>query len=136
MDERAAAPGAETADEEARNGVIRSLLATALDALRTRLDLAAVEVEIYLLRTVHMLVWAVAAIACGLLALAFGLVALIVALWDTHRMAGLLGGTLAFVALTAAFASFGARALRNRPRMLEGTLQQLEHDQRRAGDTG
>src|SRR5207302_1268054 len=95
------------------SGVIRGLLASALDAVRTRLDLATVEVEIYLLRTVHLLVWAVAAVACGLLALAFGLVTLVVALWDTHRMAALLGGTVAFVALAATFASIGARAHRS-----------------------
>ena len=136
MDERAAAPGDDAADEEAHSGVIRGLLASALDAVRTRLDLATVEVEIYLLRTVHLVVWAIAAVACCLLALAFGLVTLVVALWDTHRMAALLGGTVAFVALAATFASIGARALRNRPRMLEGTLQQLEHDQRRAGGVG
>ena len=136
MDERAAASGDDTAEEDAPSGAFRGLLAAALDAVKTRLDLATVEVEIYLLRTVHLLVWSVAAVACGLLALAFGWVTLVVALWDTHRMAALLGGTVAFVALAATFASLGARALRNRPRMLEGTLQQLEHDQRRAGGVG
>jgi hypothetical protein len=46
-------------------------------------------------------------------------------------MAGLLGGTLVFVTLAAIFGSIGARTFRNRPHMLEGTLQQLEHDHRR-----
>jgi uncharacterized membrane protein YqjE len=131
MDEHSAAAGDDVAGEEARTGVIRGLFGTALDAIKTRLDLAAVEVEIYLLRVVQMLLWAVAAVACGLLALAFGLVALIVALWDSHRMAGLLGATLVFVVLAVVFGSIGARTFRNRPRVLEGTLQQLEHDQRR-----
>jgi uncharacterized membrane protein YqjE len=131
MDEPTSATGTESANDEEQGGVIRGLVATAIDAVRTRLDLAAVEVEIYLLRVVQTLLWAVAAIACGLLAMAFGLVALIVALWDTHRMAGLLGGTLVFVVLAVLCGMIGARAFRNRPHMLEGTLQQLEHDHRR-----
>ena len=131
MDERIAAAGDDASGEETHMGVIRGLFASALEAVKTRLDLAAVEVEIYLLRIVQMLVWVVAAIACGLLALAFGLVAVIVALWDTHRIAGLLGGTLLFVVLAILFGSIGARTLRNRSPILEGTLRQLEHDHRR-----
>ncbi len=130
MDQRSA-PEDEPAQEEEPTGVIRSLVATALDTLKTRLDLAAVEVEIYLLRVLRTVLWAVAAIACVLLALAFGIVALIVALWDTHRMAGLLGGIGVFVALAVLCGFIGARAFRNRSGILEGTLQQLEHDHRR-----
>jgi uncharacterized membrane protein YqjE len=107
-------------------------LAAALEVVKTRLDLAAVEVEIYLLRSVQMLVWAVASVACVLLALAFILVAMIVALWDSHRMAGLLGGAAAFAIVGGLCGVMGARVFRNRPHLLEGTLQQLDHDHRRA----
>lgn len=116
-------------------GALRGLFATGLDTLRTRLDLAAVEVELYLIRVVQMLLWAVAALACALLALVFGLVSIVVALWDTHRMAGLIGGTVLFVALAATFAFIGARTFRARPNILDGTLQQLEHDQHSARGT-
>lgn len=109
-------------------GALRGLLAAGLDTLRTRLDLAAVEVEIYLIRVVQMLLWAVAALACALLALVFGLVSIVVALWDSHRMLGLLGGTGLFVLLAVIFGVLGARIFRNRPTILDGTLQQLEHD--------
>lgn len=130
MDQRATAEDA-AAHEPEHTGVIRGLLATALDTLKTRLDLAAVEVEIYLLRVLQMVLWAVAGIACILLAIAFGLVALVVALWDTHRLAGLLGAIGVFVVLAAICGGIGARAFRSRPSILEGTLQQLEHDHRR-----
>jgi uncharacterized membrane protein YqjE len=113
-------------------GALRGLLAAGLDALKTRLDLAAVEVEIYLLRVVQMILWAIAALACALLALVFGLVAIVVSLWDSHRMLGLLGGTGVFVVLAALFAYIGARTFRGRPSVLAGSLQQLEHDQRTA----
>jgi uncharacterized membrane protein YqjE len=135
VDERAPATDTEAMGGGAHVGAIRGLLATGLDALKTRLDLAAVEVELYLLRVVHMLLWAVAALACALLALVFALVTIVVALWDTHRMLGLVGGMVLFVALAATFAAFGARTFRKRPNMLDGTLQQLEHDQRSARGT-
>lgn len=116
-------------------GALRGLFAAGLDTLKTRLDLAAVEVELYLIRVVQMLLWAVAALACGLLALVFGLVTIVVALWDTHRMLGLVGGTVLFVVLAVTFGVIGARTFKSRPSILDGTLQQLEHDQHSARGT-
>ena len=113
-------------------GALRGLFAAGLDTLRTRLDLAAVEVELYLIRVVQMMLWAVAALACALLGLVFGLVSIVVALWDSHRMLGLLGGTGLFLALAVIFGLVGARTFRGRPSVLDGTLQQLDHDQRSA----
>ena len=132
MDERAPATDTEALGGGSHVGALRSLLASGLDALKTRLDLAAVEVELYLLRVVQMLLWAVAAVACGLLALVFAIVSIVAALWDTHRMAGLLGGTLLFVILAVVFGAIGARTFRSRPGALTGTLEQLEHDHRNA----
>ncbi|HEY3785865.1 MAG TPA: phage holin family protein [Steroidobacteraceae bacterium] len=120
-------------EQEHPTGVFRSLVATFIAAARTRLDLAAVETEIFLLHTVRMLLCAFAAVACGLLALAFCVVALVAALWDTHRMAGVLGGALLFVVLAAIFGFIASRAFRQHPPLLQGTLAQLETDQHRAG---
>jgi uncharacterized membrane protein YqjE len=132
VDERAPATDTEAMGGESHVGAIRGLLSAALDTLRTRLDLAAVELELYLLRIVRMLLWAAAAVACALFALVFGLVSMVVALWDTHRMLALLSGTGLFVILAAVFGALSARTLRNRSGLLEGTLAQLEHDQRSA----
>jgi uncharacterized membrane protein YqjE len=112
---------------------LRGLLAAGIDALRTRLDLAAVELEIVLRTLVRVLVWAVGAVCCVLLALFFGVTALIMALWDTHRMLALLGGSLVFVALAAICGWLAARTLRTQPGMLEGTLEQLREDRHRTG---
>jgi uncharacterized membrane protein YqjE len=126
-----AAVGAETQPP----GSLRGLLATAIEALKTRLDLIVVEAEIYLLRTLQTLLWALAALACGLLAFLFIVVAIIAALWDTHRMAGVLGGAGLFAVLTAVFAALAMRAMRVRPLILEKSLQQLEHDRRKVDGT-
>ena len=132
MDERAPEMDPEAMGGGSHVGALRGLLAAGLDALRTRLDLAAVEIEIYLIRFVRMILWTIAAVACALLGLVFGLVTIVVSLWDTHRMLGLLGGTGLFLVLAVLFAFIGSRTFRGKPNPLEGSLQQLEHDQRSA----
>jgi uncharacterized membrane protein YqjE len=117
--------------DHAHVGIFRSLFQSVIEAARTRLDLAAVEAEIFVLRTIRMMLWALAALACGLLALAFAVVAVVAALWDTHRMLGVLCGAGLFVVLAATFAYIASRTFKGRPAMLEGTLQQLETDQHR-----
>jgi len=112
---------------------LRGLLVALLEALRTRLDLAAVELEIHLRALLRMLVWAIGAVACAMLAIAFAVTALVVALWDTHPMVALLSGSLVFLALTAGFAWLGVRTLRMQPGLLDSSLHQLEEDQHRAG---
>lgn len=114
-------------------GAVRGLLASVIEAARTRLDLAAIEGEIFLLRTIQMLLWAFAAVACGLLALAFAVVAVVAALWDTHRMLGVLCGAGLFVLLSGVFGYIARRTFASKPHMLAGTLAQLQTDQQRAG---
>jgi len=113
-------------------GTVRGLLATLLEALHTRLELAGVELEIHLRALLRSLIWAVGAVACAMLGLALAMMALIAALWSTHRMLALLGGTLIFIVMAAIFGYLGARALRVRPDVLEGSLDQLAEDERRA----
>jgi uncharacterized membrane protein YqjE len=113
--------------------VLRALLTATLDSLRTRVELAGVEFEMYVLSMARMLVWALGALACALLGVAFALVALIVSLWDTHRMLALLGGSALFIALAATFGWLGARTLSDRPDVFAGSLEQLREDVRRTG---
>ncbi len=108
-------------------------MATLVEALRTRLDLAAVELEIHALLLVRLLAWVLGAIACVLLGLAFAVTALIVALWNTHRMLGLLGACLVFFVLAGVLAYLGLRTVRGRGGPLEASLEQLSEDERRLG---
>jgi len=123
--------GSHATGHEGPVGVIRGLMHGVVEAARTRLDLAAVEAEIFVLRTIQLLLWALAAVACGLLALAFAVVAVVAALWDTHRMLGVLCGAGLFVILAVLFGYIASRTFRARPHMLAGTLAQLETDQHR-----
>src|SRR5262249_28612232 len=81
-------------------------------------------------------IWAVSAVACAMLGVTCGVMALIVALWNSHRMLGLIGGMIVFIALAAFFGYQGARALRVHPDVLEGSLEQLAEDERRARGGG
>jgi uncharacterized membrane protein YqjE len=128
-----ASPAESARVDQPTQSALGALLGAGLEVLRTRLDLAAVELEIHLLALLRVLVCLIGAVACALVALAFAVTTLIVALWDTHRTLALLGGTLVFVGLAVLFGALGARTLRNQPRVLEGSLQQLREDQRRPG---
>jgi uncharacterized membrane protein YqjE len=131
MSERAESAEADSAAHEPPP--LRGLLAAGLEALATRLDLAAVELEIHLLGLLRTLVWAVAAMVCVLLALTFGVIALIATLWSAHRVLGLLAGGLTFVALAVLFGFLAARTFQRRVGILPGSLEQLERDRRQAG---
>lgn len=117
-------------------GLIRGFLGLILDSLKTRLDLAAVEAEVYLAYVAQLLLWGFAAVACALLALVFALTAVVIAVWQTHRMAGLLGSMAVLLLLAVACGLIGARIFRARPPLLAGTLGQFEHDERRVSGSG
>jgi uncharacterized membrane protein YqjE len=80
------------------------------------------------------LVWALGALACGLLGVAFAMMALVVAMWDTHRMLAILGGSAVFVALAVLFGYLSVRNMQGRAGVLQGSLDQLREDTRRAGE--
>ena len=116
-------------------GLLRGLLAAVIGSLRTRVDLAAVEAEIYLVYVAQLLLWGFAAVACALLAVVFALTAVVIAVWTTHRMAGLIGSMVVLLVLAVVCGMIGARIFRGRPPLLSGTLAQFEHDQRRVAGT-
>jgi uncharacterized membrane protein YqjE len=134
MNDYVAPPAEEVGEEPAEPhgpGLIRGLLGAIVDSIKTRLDLAAVEAEIYLVYVAQLLLWGFAAVACALLAIVFALTAVVIAVWQTHRMAGLVGSMVVLLVLAVICGMIGARIFRARPPLLAGTLGQFEHDQRR-----
>ena len=128
----APAPLPEAPDATGAQGTVREFMVALIEALHTRLELAGIEFEIHLRALLRSLVFAVSAVACAMLGVTCGVMALIVALWNSHRMLGLLGGMVVFIALAAILGYQGARALRVHPDVLEGSLEQLAKDERRA----
>jgi uncharacterized membrane protein YqjE len=107
---------------------LRSLGATGLSFVHTRVHLFGVELEQELWRVRSLLVWSLAALLLSLLALAFAGIALILAFWDNHRLlvSMLLAGFFAVLAVLAIFLL--KRSIDAKPRPFDSTLAALERD--------
>ena len=102
--------------------------AGALLALRQRLELASLDVEEEMLRLVGLIAGALVTALLFTLALGAGAATIVVLFWDQARSAALVGVTLFFAIAGALAAGALGRALRDKPRFLDGTLTELERD--------
>lgn len=106
----------------------RNLLATIVAILRTRIELAAAELEEEKIRLGGMLAYAAAAfffLGFGVILLALFMTVL---LWDSHRLLALGVFTLGFLAVGGACAAAVLRRARTRPPLLAATLAELARD--------
>jgi uncharacterized membrane protein YqjE len=104
------------------------LWAQALQALRGRLELAALDLQEELVRAIALLAAAWAAALVLTLALAAAAATVVVWFWDSARIPALLGVTAVFVALGVTMCWRIARALAERPQFMAATLQELRKD--------
>ena len=108
----------------------RRLAAGSLGLARTRLELAATELDEQIVHQVATFLGALVTILLGMLAAGFAAAALVIAASEGQRLAAALGAAGLFLVL-AIVAAFGWRAIaRARPRPFEATLEQLERDRR------
>lgn len=104
------------------------IVANVLDLARTRLELAAIELQEGAHRLLGYLAWALAAAVLALFALALVVLFVLVLFWDTHRLAAVGGMAVLFI-LGSLFAFMKAKAgLAARPPMLPATLAELRKD--------
>jgi uncharacterized membrane protein YqjE len=110
---------------------LRTLLATLVAMAQVRLELFGNELEEELDRIVGLLIGYLIVLALSSLALLFAGVLIVVAFWDTHRVAAVVAVDVAFLVLTVV-AFVAARARARRPsRLLSATLGELEKDRQR-----
>ena len=107
---------------------LRRMLATLVELVHARLDLAGVELQLEIHRATSVLLWSFAAIVLGTVALVMLAVTVLVAFWETHRLL-----TAAGIAVVFALASLGValkvrQRLRNWPHMFGSTLNELKSD--------
>jgi uncharacterized membrane protein YqjE len=76
----------------------------------------------------RLLGWAIAALMLGIFAVLLAGVTVIIAFWDTYRMAAAVGVTAIFVAGAVACGLVVRRHLRERPRLLDATRGELRKD--------
>jgi len=104
------------------------IAANVLDLARTRLELAAIELQEGAHRLFGYLAWAMAAAVLALFALGLVVLFVLVLFWDTHRLAAVGGMAVLFI-LGTLFAAMKLRTgLAARPPMLPATLAELRKD--------
>jgi uncharacterized membrane protein YqjE len=104
------------------------LLGSLLAIARTRIELLTVELELEGRRVLAVLALGFLALFAVSLGLVMAGVAVIVAFWDTHRLAAAVAVACAWLAAAVIAGLVLAWRIRTRPRFLEGTLAQLARD--------
>jgi uncharacterized membrane protein YqjE len=99
-----------------------------LAAVETRVELFATELREDGERGLRLLAWAIAALMLGIFAVLLAGVTVIIAFWDSYRMAAAVGVTAVFVAGAVACGLVVQRHLRERPRLLDATRDELRRD--------
>lgn len=102
--------------------------ASSLLLARQRLELASLDVEEELLRLGGLLAGALVTALMLALALAGAAAAFIIYFWEGARLAASLGVTAFFMVAGVLMAWRLARALREKPRFLAGTLAEMDKD--------
>lgn len=99
-----------------------------LAIVRTRLELAAIELQEETQRLVGYLAWGVAAAFFAVVALLLAILFVLVLFWDSHRLLAI-GSMTGLFALAGLLAYFKVRGdLATRPALLAGTLAELRKD--------
>jgi uncharacterized membrane protein YqjE len=111
--------------------LLRSLVRLAgslLAAAETRFDLLATELNEDATRGVRLLALASAALFTGLLGALMAGATLIIAFWETHRLAAALAVTAIFLGASVSCALVFRLRLRQKPRLLDATRSELKKD--------
>lgn len=102
--------------------------ATLIDMVRTRLELAAVDIEEETQRIIGYVVLALAALILFGIALLLLALTVILLFWETHRVAAA-AGMVALFGVGAAIAAFKLKSsFTNRPRFMAATVDELNKD--------
>lgn len=104
------------------------LAGTLLGTLHTRLELITVEVEEEMARYSSYLLWIVVALFCAGIAVLLSILLLVVLFWDHHREAVLLTLIGVFTGIAAYLGWWLRAAMREKPRLLAYSLEELKRD--------
>lgn len=104
------------------------LAGTLVGILHTRLGLIAVEVEEEMAHFSSYLLWSLVALFCGGVALLLGVLLIVALFWDTHRIAVLVSLIAVFAASALVLAWRLSNSLKNKPRLLAYSLNELSKD--------
>jgi uncharacterized membrane protein YqjE len=109
-------------------GSLRALLATLVAMAHTRLELVGAELREELARLGTIVLYCYLALFFGSVGVMLLTLALIVLLWDEHRLAVLTLSGIVFLALTVLVARQAVTLVRQKPRLFDASLHELERD--------
>lgn len=112
------------------------LAATVLETLHTRLELISVEVEEEMAHYSSYLLWSVVALFCAGVAILLAILLVVVLFWDSHRVAVLLALIGGFSAIALYLGWWLRVTMRNKPRLLAYSLEELKRDTATLRSTG
>ncbi len=119
-------------DEPRRPGglgpALSELAANAIALVRTRLELASVELQETTGHVKQLLVLAIAGALLAIFTLLFASVFVIVCFWDSHPLAAVGGVTLFYLALSVAVLVRLRQQIRDRPAPFSASLTELQND--------
>lgn len=110
---------------------LKELLATLTALAQNRLELVGTELEEQVARLAILLVWSIVALFLVFTAVVLAAVAIVIVFWDEHRVLvafGLAGG---MALLAGGSILYVMNQLKQRPRMFQATLEELEKDRQR-----
>ena len=110
---------------------LKELLGTLTALAQTRLELVGTELEEQVARLAILLVWSIVALFLVFTAIVLAAVAIVIVFWDEHRVLvafGLAGG---MALLAGGSILYVINQLKQRPRMFQATLEELEKDRQR-----
>jgi uncharacterized membrane protein YqjE len=96
--------------------------------VRTRLELAALDIEAHVSATLQAIASGIVALVLALVAFGFVGVAIIALFWDTHRIIATVATALGYFVFAFSVAVHARNRWRSRPPALEGTLRELALD--------
>ncbi|HEU4655169.1 MAG TPA: phage holin family protein [Steroidobacteraceae bacterium] len=101
---------------------------TLIGLLHTRLELLTTEVQEEIHRAAGLLMWAFVAAFAAMMALFLAALTVIFVFWDSHRVLAALSMVIVFVLIALGGALTLNARLKNKPRLLSGTLTELARD--------
>ncbi|MDP1596030.1 MAG: phage holin family protein [Methylotenera sp.] len=107
---------------------LKSLIATLVDIVHTRLELISTDLEEGRERLISLLVMAFVSLFCLCFGIVLLAILLVVVFWDTHRLLVLSSLTAVFFVAGLWLCVLAIRALKAMPRMFAASLAELSKD--------
>jgi len=108
---------------------IKQLLSTLLSMVHTRLELLTTELQADIQRLGGTLLWSLAAVFAICIGCFLAALTLIFIFWDTHRVLVAISVTATFFGFSILAILIVVKRMRQHPRLLQSTLQELQRDQ-------